>query len=84
MTWYYELFDTPTRIYVSAIFFFSTLFISFFVGNAAAFGYLVFTLLIPRRPPTWFEPILDFVSPYFGEQPPPLVRRFLYALGIRY
>ena len=84
MTWFLEHYDTQTRIYVSAIFFFSTLFISFFVGNAAALGYLVFTLFIPRRPPTWFEPIFDFVSPYFGEQPPPLVRRFLSFLEIRY
>ena len=84
MTWYYELYDTPTRIYISAIIFSSTLLISFVVGNEAALGYLVFTLLIPERPPTWFRPVLDFVDPYLAEQPPASVRRILRAPEIRH
>ena len=82
ITWYYELYDTPTRIYISAIIFSSTLLISFVVGDEAALGYLVFTLLIPERPLTWFRPVLDLVDPYLAEQPPARVRHFLHALGI--
>ena len=88
MTWDNELYDTPTRIYISAITFSFTLLISFVVGNEAAFGYIVFTLLIPRRPPTWFQPVIDFIEPYLVpyvvEQPPAPVRRILCALGIRH
>ena len=88
MSWDEELFDTPTRIYISAIFFFFTLLISFVVGNEAALGYIVFTLLIPRRPPAWLQPAVDFIEPYLTpyvvEQPPAPVCRLLRILGFRH
>ena len=51
MSWEEELFDTPTRIYISAVFFFFTLLLSFVAGDEYALGYIVLTLLILRTPP---------------------------------
>ena len=88
MSWEEELFDTPTRIYISAVFFFFTLLLSFIAGDEYALAYIVLTLLILRRPPAWLQPAVDFIEPYLTpyvvEQPPAPVRRLLRTLGFRH
>ena len=66
MPWTEEHLDRPTHIFISATFFFLTLFVSFTAGDEAAFGYAVFLQLIPSRPPAWIQPVLDFIDPYLA------------------
>ena len=87
MPWEHELYDTPTRIYVSAVFFF-TLLLSFIAGDEYALAYLVLTLLILHTPPAWRQPAVAFINPYIApyvvEQPPAPFRRLLRTLGFRH
>ena len=88
MPWEHELYDTPTRIYVSCVFFFFTLLLSFFAGDEYALAYLVLTLLILQTPPAWRQPALAFINPYIEpyvvEQPPAAFRQLLRTLGFRH
>ena len=62
MPWEHELYDTPTRIYVSSVFFFFTLLLSFIAGDEYALAYLVLTLLILHTPPAWRQPTVAFIN----------------------
>ena len=88
MPWDEAHYDTPTRIYVSCIFFFFTLLLSFFAGDEYALAYLVLTLLILYTPPAWRQPAVAFINPYIApyvvEQPPAPFRRLLRTLGFRH
>ena len=81
MPWEDELYDTPTRIYISAVFFFFTLLLSIIVGDEYALAYIVLTLLILHTPPAWRQPavaiINPYIAPYVVEQPPAPFRRLL-------
>ena len=88
MPWEDELYDTPTRIYISAVFFFFTLLLSIIAGDEYALAYIVLTLLILHTPPAWRQPAVAFINPYIApyvvEQPPAPVRRLLRTLGFRH
>ena len=88
MPWEHELYDTPTRIYVSTVFFFFTLLLSIIAGDEYALAYLVLTLLILHTPPAWRQPAVAFINPYIApyvvEQPPAPFRRLLRTLGFRH
>ena len=58
MPWADELYDTPTRIYISAVFFF-TLLISLIAGDEYALAYIVLTLLILHTPPALHHTLLS-------------------------
>ena len=88
MPWEDELYNTPTHIYISAVFFFFTLLFSLIAGDEYALAYIILTLLILRTPPAWLQPAVDFINPYLTpyvvEQPPAPVRRLLRTLGFRH